>query len=358
MNDYYLIMTGVTVAILGMMICIVAGATYLSKDTKKGYILAFVLIAGTTIAEFLGVYLDTRDNKFIKLHYLVKFIEFSIAPFILVVCSKEIFDIPKDEEKIMNWICMGHIIIELISMPKGWIFYIDSNNIYHHGRFYDMYIVICVIAISYVLKATYRFSKAYQNQSIYILILILVFVVTGIITQTITGIRIDWLMISIATVFLYIYHNGIIQYTDGLTQLRNQRSFLNDTSGLKKNAIVVLFDVDDFKKVNDIGGHLYGDHCLVEVAQCIKNVYEARGLCYRTGGDEFAVVLEHNLKEVEILNEQFNQKIKEMRDNDKNFPTVSLGYAIFNPAHSRIEDIIREADTNMYSIKSRKKAKN
>ena len=58
-----------------------------------------------------------------------------------------------------------------------------------------------------------------------------------------------------------------------------------------------MFDVDNFKQINDHYGHVQGDVCLAEIAECIKKVYANDGYCYRTGGDEFCVLLKNSEKE-------------------------------------------------------------
>ena len=51
----------------------------------------------------------------------------------------------------------------------------------------------------------------------------------------------------------------------------NQNSYLNQTQKIKYNSgVLVVFDVDDFKQVNDCHGHVKGDLCLAGIAECIK----------------------------------------------------------------------------------------
>ena len=78
---------------------------------------------------------------------------------------------------------------------------------------------------------------------------------------------------------------------DGLTGLLNQNSFLNRSEEMNyTNGMLIVFDVDDFKHVNDVYGHVKGDLCLRIIADCIKKAYAKYGYCYRVGGDEFCVL--------------------------------------------------------------------
>ena len=84
---------------------------------------------------------------------------------------------------------------------------------------------------------------------------------------------------------------------DGLTGLANRASFNAALSGAlgdgpTQNMTSVLFvDLDDFKDVNDVFGHLAGDQLLREVAARLRRATRPGDLCGRIGGDEFAVLL-------------------------------------------------------------------
>lgn len=82
---------------------------------------------------------------------------------------------------------------------------------------------------------------------------------------------------------------------DDLTGIANRRAleeFLTDIArrGVARCALV-LFDVDSFKAVNDLHGHLAGDRLLVRIAQVLARGVRSSDLAVRLGGDEFAVIL-------------------------------------------------------------------
>ena len=120
----------------------------------------------------------------------------------------------------------------------------------------------------------------------------------------------------------------------------------------------MVFDVDDFKSINDNYGHQYGNECLQKVAEIIQRVYGICGLCYRIGGDEFAVVL-NSSENLNKLNATFvaAQNKAQIQSGENRFPTISVGYEIFNPEYDDIRDAIQRADYNMYQTKLRKKGK-
>ncbi|WKY44032.1 GGDEF domain-containing protein [Eubacteriaceae bacterium ES2] len=82
--------------------------------------------------------------------------------------------------------------------------------------------------------------------------------------------------------------------TDFLTDLSNHQAFYQELDGMASKAapiILILFDIDDFKKINDVYGHLCGDYVIREVAQIIKQQVRSSDIAARYGGEEFAILL-------------------------------------------------------------------
>ena len=94
---------------------------------------------------------------------------------------------------------------------------------------------------------------------------------------------------------------GHLAFTDALTGLQNRMAFTNheDTVLTRESGecTVIQFDINNLKKVNDNYGHKEGDRHIKAAAEIIKESFGQIGNCYRTGGDEFIVVIEE-LKEV------------------------------------------------------------
>lgn len=357
MNEYYIGNTFFTIMVMAIMMAIVSGNRYMAKETKRGLIFTFASIMLATIGELIGVLVDGKSEETVILHYIVKVVEFSVAPFISINCANAFFSVSENEKKIMKFIACAHVSIEIISVFFGCIFYIDESYTYHHGKMYWLYVLAYMISITFYFQKAYMFSKKYQNQNAYVLILILGFMASSIIIQSILpNLRLDWTTIAVASAFMYIYYNELTQHIDGLTQLLNQRSFFSYTTNLSMAATILVFDVDNFKSINDNYGHQYGNECLQKVAEIIQRVYGQCGLCYRVGGDEFAVVLNSSAN-LDKLNAVFvaEQNKAKIQSRENLFPTISVGHELFNPEYDDIRDVIKKADHNMYEAKMRKK---
>lgn len=82
--------------------------------------------------------------------------------------------------------------------------------------------------------------------------------------------------------------------TDPATGLANRRELMRslaDALAVKSGGVFLLLDLDHFKRVNDLYGHLAGDKVLLLVADALRKAAPTNGCCARTGGDEFAVLL-------------------------------------------------------------------
>ncbi|MBL7181200.1 MAG: GGDEF domain-containing protein [Desulfobacterales bacterium] len=153
---------------------------------------------------------------------------------------------------------------------------------------------------------------------------------------------------------------------DGLTGLFNRNAFdIRLKSALKAfnegegPFLVVLFDVDDFKHINDTFGHVSGDKVLQKVAQCLKGTFRKHDFLARFGGDEFAVIIEgldeHMARErILKFKENFTKKRFFARDIGDIKVTTSAGVAQVTAKDSP-DDLLHRADMDMYASKRQKR---
>ena len=145
----------------------------------------------------------------------------------------------------------------------------------------------------------------------------------------------------------------MILQVDALTGLLNRKSYDSRIRTEKHRAVVLFFDINNFKSINDSYGHSFGDMCIKSVGKALKSAYGRAGLCYRIGGDEFCVIIDRHIYTADIseLNSEFIRLIEKSREKDSRMPTVAMGSAVFEPKRNRLADAISEADSQMYSNK-------
>ncbi|MBW2604926.1 MAG: GGDEF domain-containing protein [Deltaproteobacteria bacterium] len=153
---------------------------------------------------------------------------------------------------------------------------------------------------------------------------------------------------------------------DGLTGLYNRNAFdLRINEALKmfreegQPVSLILFDVDNFKWINDTLGHVAGDKILQKVAQCLKEAFRKGDFIARYGGDEFAAVIEGldmDIAQKKILdfNDLFGKKRFFSHSIGDVNVTVSAGITMSKEGDN-VEDFINRADKNMYDSKKKKR---
>ena len=153
---------------------------------------------------------------------------------------------------------------------------------------------------------------------------------------------------------------------DPLTALPN-RALLRDrvqqacTRRDAGSPALLFIDLDNFKAVNDNGGHALGDQLLVAVAQRLVGIVREGDMAARLGGDEFAVVvndlhdpagaLEVADRVIEAIAQPFQLGAQQVT------VTASIGVAVLSGAPDGADDLLRNADMAMYLAKERGKAR-
>ena len=145
-----------------------------------------------------------------------------------------------------------------------------------------------------------------------------------------------------------------LAHKDGLTKLYNRYGFdeLADKM-LSKNPqahyIAAMLDVDDFKIVNDMYGHEYGDRALISLAKNMQEFFPTTVLLGRNGGDEFCILLPDCDKELLI---EFSKIPKTFMYQGQTYTfTISLGYAEYPNNASERSQLMRCADVALYEVK-------
>lgn len=189
-----------------------------------------------------------------------------------------------------------------------------------------------------------------QKRGFFLAFALIVFLAVETIIQiALPQLHVTWLCVTLLSVLYFIYCSEMWNQLDALTGLLNQNSYLNRTAEMRRSGeVLVVFDVDDFKQVNDRYGHVKGDICLAEIAACIKKAYARHGYCYRMGGDEFCVLLRDGDREHACARD-FVRRLDERRKELDFLPTVSFGSAEISSEN--VVTVKDRADHNMYRYK-------
>lgn len=152
--------------------------------------------------------------------------------------------------------------------------------------------------------------------------------------------------------------------TDLLTDLNNKlaterkiKEYIRDNPG--KQAVMLVLDIDNFKKINDTMGHAFGDEVLRTLGKQIRSEFRVSDIIGRTGGDEFMIFLKDMKDEGAI--EQEGRKVErffqnfEVGEYVKYSATASIGAAVFPKDATNFEGLYKAADRALYIAKKRGK---
>lgn len=158
---------------------------------------------------------------------------------------------------------------------------------------------------------------------------------------------------------------------DELTGAFNRRAFqrlfrreVERSESLDRPVSLLYFDIDRFKRINDVYGHLQGDAVIAEIARQTQALLRPQDLLFRWGGEEFLILLSHTTadeaREVgEQLRAHVERNVSVRASGGREPVTVSVGLATGRPPKATPDDsyasaqieLIRQADAALYRAK-------
>lgn len=154
------------------------------------------------------------------------------------------------------------------------------------------------------------------------------------------------------------------QYTDDLTGARN-RKFLSTFADLeirraqryRTNFSIILFDIDNFKEINDLYGHLEGDKVLKELSQFIMKSLRESDVLIRYGGDEFIIYLPNtDFEDAKFVAEKILSSVKSQKIAGRSI-SLSMGLAEYPRDGKTWQELFNKADIALYRAKRRGKGR-
>ena len=326
-----------------------------SRKLKWEAITAFSLVAAAAFSEAVCTLTNGGPAYLLRPHRAFQLIEFCCAPLIGVAVA---IAFGWTEKPLIPIILSGvHLVFQLVCFPLNLVFSVDRQNVFHREQLYPVYVAALVFSAAYCVLAIIQSNRRYHSGNDAVLMLTLTTMCIGISLQLFvsSGIRIAYLTIAVCCQLLASRSYQLSMQLDGVTELLNRQCYKNCLSNLHSDCVIIFFDINKFKEVNDTYGHAVGDYCLKRVAEAIQEIYQLHGGCYRVGGDEFCVILRRRVELLDKLNDAFLALIEQKHQEDCRIPYVALGFAFFCGGYSNIQAVVDEADAMMY--KNKKKLK-
>lgn len=251
-------------------------------------------------------------------------------------------------------------ILAMISLSNGMLFYIDSANLYHRGRYF---VIVALLKGLYLVASMTYGLVIYGKENQRNIPLIILFPYPVVIGATIQFFfqYTEVYLVSLALTMLMVYLRlqNIHANRDYLTNLYNRsigEAYLKHQQNKKKLVAGILMDIDGFKQVNDTYGHNYGDICLRHVAQLLSDSFSRNWLICRYGGDEFLLVRilheKHEMDE-DILHFIKNLEYFNIQEKLRFSLSVSMGKGIIDELDEADADaFLKLLDSRMYQNKA------
>lgn len=207
--------------------------------------------------------------------------------------------------------------------------------------------ILCVSAVYLIAAYCLLSAEDYGPILIYVLM-------DDAISMTWSGIMIYSRTVALQT-------NGISEtYAshDGLTGILNRRGGDALITGCITNGVpgaCIIFDIDNFKHINDSYGHQKGDDILKAVASCLSESFRKEDIVSRMGGDEFLVyairMVDRKCVESKLADVVKNLHSIEIDAQNGDYVTASIGCAINDGTYVDFSTLLRTADHMLYTVK-------
>lgn len=249
------------------------------------------------------------------------------------------------------------ILIFINLLGTGIIFDISKENVYTRG---PMNFILYIFVFVYYIESIYTVQKA-KNDSILVEFFPIYFFIIPCMIGTMIqgfffGISTIWLCVAIAFIIVYIEIQISISFIDDLSGLYNRKymnHYLDKLQNDKpKRVYGFLMDINDFKTINDIYGHLKGDQAIIQFGKILQHSIDKDSVAIRMGGNEFVIfaILKSN-EEALALKKHIEQNVRQFNTNSTEpfHLSFSIGIAKYS---GNIETFLSSMDDSMYEAKN------
>ncbi|GMQ57795.1 hypothetical protein AN1V17_21900 [Vallitalea sediminicola] len=333
------------------------------RIAKVLFYFAIIVIPLVIVLQLLGVFI----------YYMVDAIMAMVTAFILLIMPRILTIVHVHKKKWFKYLLLFLVVMMLPMIYIEydymvlilWIFPLLISCMYFSNKLNTITVILDVVVLG--LTSYYRSYQRLQN---------------NLISQRIGGLFKDFIisyttyamLVIISYVIIYLLTNKtnellhdaikkkefeILSITDSMTGIYNYRYLMkelekNEQLFHKENTpfAAILFDVDNFKSINDTYGHVEGDCALQEIVKCLQKIVREDDVIGRYGGEEFMVILSNtSVNEAYMIAEKCRQEVAGLKIKPLE-KSISISGGVAEYTGENIKDYIRCMDEKMYNAKS------
>ena len=329
----------------------------------------WVLTDSKTLAVFTTDYGGTLDKNTIV---FISYVSFMLLPIIFISFLQHIIPTGNTLRVIEGLFILNlstFVVLIIFNLSKDFYFLL---LMIHHALLYILLIVGTVFCIR-------NFRHSEDKQERLLLRCVLLFMLFGgaalavflfdfrrlyVIIYGVGFVILIWYMSQLTLHKILSAYNQSVKaelyksmaYTDILTDIKNRNAFITEQYDrpVKKTTCCIIMDINKLNWVNDTLGHSYGDELIRRSAKVVHDSFSDIGVCYRIGGDEFAVVCQ-DTDESSVKNtlEKMNYLIAAANSGSEPAISLACSYAFGSNDTDKFMDLFHRADKNMYFDKKR-----
>ncbi len=248
------------------------------------------------------------------------------------------------------------LVATLLNLFIPITFFINGANVYERRPFSYLYFVVIFYYCIAALLLTRRYArengaKAFLNIGVFLLPIL----VGTVLQFMFYGLSLAWLASAIGLTGLFMMQQNELAYVDSLVDVYNRQYFnrvLAAWASREGGVIGAMFDIDDFKSINDTYGHSEGDHALQSATNILKQARQDDEWVFRYAGDEFVVLKRtDDPYGLDAYLHRVHEGLGEF--NARNYPyKLSLSYGVSVLDGQSADAFMGDMDKKMYEMKA------
>ncbi len=233
---------------------------------------------------------------------------------------------------------------------------VNEQNIYERKPFSYIYYIVIMFYLITAFVVNHQYEKRNGARSFFRIPVFILPIIAGIGLQYLFyGLSLAWLSCAIGLTGLFMMQQNELAYVDSLVNTYNRQymnHIISSWTSRDYSFAGIMFDIDDFKSINDTFGHSEGDHALQFATNILKQARRDDEWVFRYAGDEFVVL--KRTGDPDGLDE-YLQRVREGLDefSSQHHPyRLSLSYGVSVLDDRSTDAFMGEMDRRMYEMKA------